>query len=399
MGSSSQTIVRVGLAGGTAVLLACGPKAPPPPPLAAGPALVLYYADASGVHRLDARTGTDSLYFSVGRSRITSAVSPDRSRVALGLAAPDGARLVIVDAASGRVTEVHSAGRGYTYTLAWSPNGDRLAFGYSMRTGRGASSARGDVMVTGPDGLPQPVGCGASKIVFAWTPRDTIVVGDGRDLFPVHVQGCRGKGVIYGAGKRDITFSPDGKRLFYYGGASVRRGGRSVSVNELFVAASDGLDGRRIVGAPYDPRHAQWSPDGSRLVLDVQSPDTATLRYIALYDVVNQRLRFFPSHTPQGVPRDTDPRWAPNGTEVVHQRALGQEHDLILRTLAQDPTAVHVEPTVLLSGASVGRVWGWVDDTRMVVLSDQGIKILTTDGAIAYSRAGEGDVIAVAPAR
>ena len=162
-----------------------------------------------------------------------------------------------------------------------------------------------------------------------------------------------------------------------------------------FLAASDGLNERRIIGAAYDPRNVQWSPDGSRLVLDVQSPDDPSLRYIALYDVVQQHLRFFPSHTPQGVPRDTDPRWAPNGTEVVHQRRLGQERDLILRRLAQDPTAVHVEPTVLASGPSVGRVWGWVDDRRMVVVSEQAIKILTTDGTVVYSLAGHRDVLAV----
>jgi dipeptidyl aminopeptidase/acylaminoacyl peptidase len=390
-----RSIVRATCACGAALLAACGPKAAPPPPApaAAGPALVLYYADGAGVHRLDARSGTDSLYFRAGRSRLTSALSPDHAKLALGLDAPDGARLVIVDAATGAVSTVHTAGRGYTYTLAWSPQGDRLAFGYS------AGAGRGDVLVTTPGGKPQPVGCGASKLVFGWTSADTIVVGDGRDLFPVDVQGCRGKGVIYGAGKRDITFSPDGKRLFYYGSARARRGARSVQANDLFVATSDGVGGRRVVGPEYDPRDAEWSPDGSRLVLDVQSPDTASLRYIALYDVGQQRLRFFPSHTPDGVPRDTDPHWAPDGTQVVHQRAVGQEHDLILRTLAQDPTAVHVEPTVLLSGPSVGSVWGWVDDTRMVVVSDQETRILTKDGTVAYTRPGVRDVLAVVPAR
>lgn len=395
----SRTIARAVIVGGAAALVACGPKAAPPSPVAAGPALILYYADAAGVHRFDARTGADSLYFRVGRSRVTSVVSPDGARLALGLAGSDGARLVVVDAASGRITEVHRAGRGYAYTLAWSPSGDHLAFGYAAQNGRGAP-VRGDIMVTALDGKLQRVGCGASKLVFAWTSRDTIVVGDGRNLFPVDVHGCRGNGVIYGTGKRQLTFSPDGKRLFYYGVTRVRRGGRSVQANELFIATSDGVDERRIVGAAYDPRHAQWLPDGSQLVLDVQSPNAASERYIALYDVVHQRLRFFPSHTPAGVPRDTDPRWAPNGTEVVHQRVLGQEHDLILRTLAQDPTAVHVEPTVLLSGPSVGSMWGWVDDRRMVIVSGQGIKILTTDGAVVYTLPGDhGDVLAVTAAQ
>jgi WD40 repeat protein len=385
-------------AAAAALLVACGPKAAPPPPSpAAGPALTLYYAGARGVHRRDARTGADSLYFHVSPSGVTSAVSPDHAKLALGLVAPDGARLVVIDAASGQVTDVHAAGKGYTYTLAWSPSGDRLAFGYAMRGGPGAP-ARGELMVTAPGGQPQRVGCGASKLVFAWTSRDTIIVGDGRDLFPVDVHGCRGKGVIYGAGKRDITFSPDGKRLFYYGAARVRRSGRSVLANELFIASSDGLDERRILGAAYDPRNVRWSPDGSRLVLDVQSPDATSLRYIALYDVMQQRLRFFPSHTSQGVPRDTDPVWAPNGTQIVHRRVLGPDTSLILRALAENPAAVHVEPTALLTGSPLESVWGWVDSTRMVVVSERRTRVVSTDGAVIYTVAGGGtplDVVAV----
>ena len=130
-------------------------------------------------------------------------------------------------------------------------------------------------------------------------------------------------------------------------------------------------------------------------MLDVQSPDTASLRYIALYDVGQARLRFFPSRTAHGVPTDTDPHWAPNGTQIVQQRLLGQEHELILRTLAQDPTAVHVEPTVLVGGPSVGSVWGWVDGSRVVVVSDQATKVLTTDGAVVYATTGARTVLAV----
>jgi hypothetical protein len=384
-------------AAATILAAACGQKGTPAPPspVPAGPTLIVYYMDAAGVHRLDTQSGADSLYFRVPRRAVTSAVSPDHSRLALGLAGPVGARLVVVDIASGRVTGVHAAGKGYRYTLAWSPGADRLAFGYVAGSGRGrgGASLRGEVMAVAPGGQTERVGCDASKLVFAWTSRDTIVVGDGRNLFPVDVHGCRGNGVIYGAGKRQITFSPDGKRLFYYGTGRVRRG--RASANELYVANSDGLGDHRIVGAAYDPRHAQWSPDGSRLVLDVQSPDTASLRYVAVYDVVQQHLRFFPSHTAHGVPRDTDPVWAPNGNDIVHQRALDEEHELILRPLAQDPTAVHVEPTVLLTEPPTGAVWGWVDDSHLIVVSDHWTKVLTTDGVVLYTMAGGRTPLAV----
>ena len=373
-------------------MVACGkPAATPEPPAPAGPGYVFYYQGVGGVHRLDARSGADRLLFSIAPSPVASAASPDRSRLAIGYRGADSSRVVVVDVATGAVRRLHAAGRTYRYTLAWSRDGARLAVGYftERRVGRETLPGAGDIVIASLDGGLTRVGCEASKMVYAWVAADTIVVGDGRELNPVDIRGCRSNASMRLQGKREITFSPDGKRLFYFATGQARRGRRAVASTELYVARYDGTGARRVVGDPYDPQHAQWSPDGSRIAFDVRPPDGPSLRYIAVYDLGQERLRFFPSQTADGTAFDSDPFWAPSGeAQLVHDRILGASARKILRTLALDPSAVQVEPGVLVSGSTLGGTWGWADESHLLVVSDQWVKLVSTSGGLVYQMPG-----------
>lgn len=83
----------------------------------------------------------------------------------------------------------------------------------------------------------------------------------------------------------------------------------------------------------------------------------------------------------------------------MHDRSLGGRADKILRTLPLDPLAGQTEPTVLLSGPPLGTVWGWVDDSHLVVVSDRWVKLLTTGGATVYEVPGGTTVLGVLPVR
>jgi len=384
-----------------AAAMACAKPAAPPPPGPAGPAYVFYYQDGAGVHRLDARRGVDSVLLSVARPGVASAVSPDGSILAVGYAGADSARLVVVDVPTGTTRQLHAAGRSYRYTLAWSRDGKRLAVGYftERRVGRETLPGAGDIVLVSLDGRVARVGCGESKVVHTWATADTIVVSDGRTAFAVDVRGCRGNSTMRLQGKRELTFSPDGQRLFYLVTARMRRGGRTVSATELHLARYDGSGARRIIGDPYDPQHARWSPDGSRIAFDVRPPTGPNLRHIAVFEVGAQRVRFFPSKTEEGTPSDTHPFWAPAAGTLVHDRAIGGRAEKVLRTLALDLTAVQTEPAVLMSGNPLGAVWGWVDESELVVVSDQWVKLLTTDGATVYETSGRKTLLGVAPVK
>jgi len=238
------------------------------------------------------------------------------------------------------VRRLHAAGRTYRYTLAWSRDGARLAVGYftERRVGRETLPGAGDIVIASLDGGLTRVGCEASKMVYAWVAADTIVVGDGRELNPVDIRGCRSNASMRLQGKREITFSPDGKRLFYFATGQVRRGRRTVAATELYVARYDGSAARRIIGDPYDPQQARWSPDGARLAFDVRPPDGPTLRHIAVFDVAQQRVRFFPSRTAEGTPRGGGTVAREPGLETRHRAAnpvcaqLSREDDFAQRT-------------------------------------------------------------------
>jgi len=381
-----------------AAIAACGRPSAPLPATPAGPGYVLYYQDGAGVHRVDARTGVDTVLLSATRPGVASALSPDRSILAVGYSGADSARLVVVDVATGTTRQLHAAGRSYRYTLAWSPDGKRLAVGYfaERRAGGQTLPAAGNIVLVSLDGRVAAVGCGESRVVHAWAAADTIVVGDGRTAFAVDVRGCRGNSAMRLQGKRELTFSPDGKRLSYFVTAQARRGGRTVSATELHLARYDGTDARRVIGDPYDPQHARWSPDGSRIAFDVRPPNGPNLRHIAVFEVEGQRVRFFPSQTEEGTPRDANPFWAPTGAILVHDRVIAGRAEKVLRTLALDLSAVQTEPRVLMSGNPLGTVWGWLDETEMVVVSDQWVKLLTTDGTPIYELPGRKTVLGVA---
>jgi dipeptidyl aminopeptidase/acylaminoacyl peptidase len=200
-------------------------------------------------------------------------------------------------------------------------------------------------------------------------------------------------------GKRELSFSPDGKWLSYLVTAQARRGGRTVSATELHLARYDGTGARRVIGDPYDPRHARWSPDGSRIAFDVRPPNGPNLRHIAVVEVEGERVRFFPSKTEEGTPSDTNPFWAPAGATLVHDRAIAGKVEKVLRTLALDLSAVQTEPRVLMSGSPLGTVWGWLDESEIVVVSDQWVRLLTTDGTTIYEAPGRKALLGVAPVR
>ena len=178
----------------------------------------------------------------------------------------------------------------------------------------------------------------------------------------------------------------------------MREGRRTVQATELYLADRDGSCARRIIGHPYDPRRARFSPDGRRIGFDVRPPEAPSLRYIAVYDIAQARVRFFPSETADGRPRDSDPVWVPDGgAQLVHDRVLGSAAQKVLRTLALDPSGIQTQPRVLLAGPPLGTTWGWADPSHLVVVSDQWIKLIATGGAELYTLPAGRTILAVVP--
>lgn len=367
------------------------PSVAPVPAFPAGAPYVIYSSDGAAIYRTDTRVGADTVIALLGRDSVAAAASPDRSVLALGYSARDSARLIAIELATGARTTLHTAPAGYLYTLAWSPDGSSLALGFNTARRRGGRSIpeRGDILIWSRGGSLRRVGCSVSKIVYHWLADGNLVVSDGLNHYVVDPRSCRTLATVRGEGKRDVSFSPDGERFLYFASRRMRdpKARRTVTVTELRIAGVRGGEDVRVVGEGYDPRRARWSPDGTKVVFDVASPEQPGIRHIALFDRESRRVQFFPSRTARGTPSDTDPHWSPAGDRIVHDRFYGDLGEKVVRTLETDPSAVRVAPLALLSGAAteIGKTWGWSTPRHLVVELENAIKVLDLDGGANYT--------------
>ena len=214
--------------------------------------------------------------------------SPDGSRIAFSTIIRDTAgaseHIYVINAdGSGRIQVTHgdAANSGPT----WSPDGERLAFGRTS-----------EVTPTGQ-----------TERVF-----DTYVViahADGGNETPL-LQG--------GSGETSPSWSPDGRRIAYFGQSVID------NMFELWVMNTDGSDARFLTVADR-VRGASWSPDGTRIAV-YRRPNPGEVRgaEISVIDLTGATEHtlpldesvlaeyYFPSHAPQ---------WSPDGRRLFFHTA------------------------------------------------------------------------------
>ncbi len=196
--------------------------APAPDPVPARPLLVqpvdgyvMYYADNTGIRLRNTVARVDSVLLSAATD-VQAKPSPDRHAVAVSFRLGGSAHLIILDAATGAVSNVHSASGGGSYTFAWARGSDALGVGYRSTDG----STRSAVLIADRAGNVRNVGCSVSNRFIAWRASGQIVVGDGTNIYAVDARNCETFATLPMSGKTDITYSPDGNRVaFKRGGA------------------------------------------------------------------------------------------------------------------------------------------------------------------------------------
>jgi Tol biopolymer transport system component len=184
------------------------------------------------------------------------------------------------------------------YSVAWSPDGKRIAFG----------SSRG-IWLANADGTSQQrlAGIEGSDETVGWSP-------DGSRLLFVSEQGDGGASIrvigVDGTGQRQLTddrarnlspaWSPDGRQVAF---ASDRDG-----TSAVYVIAADGTNVRRLTSGP--DYHPDWSPDGARIVFGSDRDGDREI-YVMDSDGSNvRRLTASPA-------RDDYPRWSADNRSIT----------------------------------------------------------------------------------
>jgi dipeptidyl aminopeptidase/acylaminoacyl peptidase len=286
---------------------------------------IVYLDEAGQILSGDPVTGQSALVINgTGNRRIT--FSRDGSRLAFLRTAPGGTfDLVVADADGSHVKTVSPTPIFAPSFMAWAPRGDRIAM----------IDSTGKLLLFDVSGGAEPIDLSRKLGV------STISIGSGNNDQTTHVfrppNGDELLFVTNGTGARLQTAHLDGTGL-----------------RTLLDPASLGL-GSSLMGA-------QWSPDGSQVVVMVSANNDGSPYHLYLVDADGGNVRPLSSLSSVPLADQGHPMWSPNGTQIAFQhwlREVGEGEGFYPIGVVDVATGQlrDIGPT-LINGAT----WAWSPD-------------------------------------
>jgi Tol biopolymer transport system component len=378
---ATRTVLLLALGAASVGLLAGGcsspsqAPSPSPEPTPAGPSLsLLYTTDAEGLVLHDARTDTSRTLVPGASHDGVHARSPSGRTLAFTYSRADSVHLALLDLADRTITPVDRRAAPATYSLAWHPQDDRLAFAY-YRPARSGTRGPGNVFVATPEGETRDVGCSAAREVLHWLPDGSLATRNDDRLYVVAPTDCATRAAADARRMRNAAYAPTGNRLAYIH----RELTYERSINEytpdssLFLSDAQGRGAETLLGPERRVRHLRWAADGTELGFDAHV-DASGHRQIVTYSTETDRTVYL---TPPRQARadQVHPRWSPSGSYVA----------FTLRRDGSAAAAVRMEGQTRRFGPVDGAVWGWLDDRTLVVPGPDSLRVQTLGGQTRYA--------------
>lgn len=338
-----------------------------------GPSLsLLYTTPDDGLVLHDAREDASRALVSGAEAKSSRAVSPSGRYLAVTYSTADSSHLSLLDLRTRRLERVHATAGPVTYSLAWHPDQDRLAFGHYRPTeedGRGP----GGIQITGPDASPRDVGCSATREVLHWLSDGTLATRTAEKLYVVATADCATEASVDARRMYHVRYAPDGAQMAFIHRELVydRSAGEYVPDSSLVLSDARGENQETLFGDERRVRHLRWAPDGSELAFDVAAEESGH-RQVVVYD--GNRPNFLTS--PDATTADqVHPRWSPAGSRLA----------FTLRTDGETYAAVRVKGQTRRLGRTRGPVWGWLDEQSVVVPGPDSVRIQTLNGTTRFA--------------
>lgn len=337
-------------------------------PSETGPSLSLLYTTAENEVVLhDAQNDTSQTLIPEAEPKTARSVSPSGRHLAFSYATTDSSHLALLDLTTRDLQRVHATSGTVTYSLAWHPDQDKLAFGHYRPTENGKRGT-GGIQVATPDGPTEDVGCSAAREVLHWLSDRSLATRTDDNLYIVNPEDCATQASLDARRMHLIHYAPDGQQMAYIHRELTydRSVGEYVPDSSLVLSGPRGENRETLFDDKRQVRHLRWSPDGSELAFDVQAEESGH-RQIVVYNGSRPSFLTSPKETTAD---QTHPRWSPSGSRLA----------FTLRTSTERYAAVRVKGQTRRLGPTRGSVWGWLDDQSMVVPGPDSVRVLPLTG-------------------
>ena len=372
-------VLAMGLGSIGVLALGCSSSSETPAPATesapSGPALsFLYTTAADGLVLHDAQADTSRTLVPGATHDGVHARSASGRYLAFSYTATDSAHLALLDLRTQTMQTVDRRPASVTYSLAWHPQADRLAFAY-YQPARSGTRGPGDVFVATPDGDPRDVGCSAAREVLGWLPDGSLATRNDDKLYVVATSNCATRASADARRMRKAAYAPTGDRLAYIHRELTydRSANEYTPDSSLFLSDAQVQSPEKLFGNERRVRHLRWAPDGTELAFDARV-ESSGVRQVVTYSTESERTIYLtpPSQTQAD---QLSPRWSPSANYVA----------FTVRQGGTATAAVRVEGQTRRFGPVDGAVWGWVGERTLVVPGPDSLRVEALGGQTRYS--------------
>ncbi len=357
------------------------PRSSEPEP--SGPTFsLLYTSDEAGLVLHDANADTTDTLVPGASYDSVRARSPSGRHLAFSYESADSSHLALLDLESQSLQHVDARPAPVTYSLAWHPEEEQLAFAYYEPIQSGTRGP-GAVRIATPDGSTRDVGCSAAREVLHWLPDGSLATRNDEALYVVAPSDCGTRASADAERMHEATYAPTGEHLAYIHRELTynREAHEYTPDSSLFLGDARAAGAEEILGPDRRVRHLRWAPDGSELAFDTRADDSDH-RQIAIYNAGNdQTVYLTPPEKTTG--DQVHPRWSSTGNHLA----------FTLREGARTTAAVRVEGQTRRFGPVDGAVWGWLDDRTLAVPGPDSLRIESIDGKTRFTHPATGTLI------